>query len=72
MTAAAEALIARVYGITVLPVAANGATCTDLDRRHPFNTDRHDRSQSRNLGIPRPMYGLAEDRIAPREEWRGN
>ena len=73
MTPAAEALLARVHGIAALPPAASlPATSTDLDRKHPFNQDRHDKSQSRNIGIARPMYGLVEDSTRERKEWRGN
>lgn len=65
MTAAAEALLARVYGYsTPKPLPAALVTARLLKKEA--------RSESHNLGVPRPMLGLAENRTQEPPEWRGN
>ena len=70
MTPAAEALLRRVSGLASLPITPTADRLINAAARRL--DDRRSRSQSANLGVPRPCYGLAEDCYRDRPEWRGN
>ena len=69
MTPAAEAMLA---GCTLATLAKLRAAAQRF-RPRPTNFDEmKPASESRNRGIPRPLYDLAENATRLRTEWHGN